>query len=82
MLLDNIAPGTIADTLKVSCDAVYYHKRRLDLQAALPTVSVQKPLGRKRAFRPGINEVYCLFTFLHALLYLILSFNTKSCFAA
>ena len=57
MLLDNISLGTIADTLKVSYNAVYYHKRRLDLLALIPTVAMTVPTGRKRAFGPGIDEV-------------------------
>jgi hypothetical protein len=57
MLLDKVPLGTIADTLKVSYNAVYYHKQRLDLVALVPTIALGVPLGRKRAFGPSINEV-------------------------
>jgi putative effector of murein hydrolase len=57
MLLEKIPLGTIADTLKVSYNAVYYHKQRLDLLALVLTVALAVPLGRKRAFGPGIDEV-------------------------
>jgi hypothetical protein len=57
MLMDNIPPSIIATTLKVLPHSVYYHKQRLDTQAAVPTVSMDRPVGRKQAFGPGIDEV-------------------------
>ena len=57
MLLDKVPLGTIVDTLKVSYNAVYYHKQRLDLLALVPTVSLAVPLGQKRAFGPSIDKV-------------------------
>ena len=57
MLLDNILLGTIADTLKVSYNTVYYYKRRLDLLALIPTIAMIVPTSQKRAFGPGINKV-------------------------
>ena len=57
MLLDKVPLGTIADTLKVLYNAVYYHKQCLDLCALVPTVDLAVPLGRKRAFGPSIDKV-------------------------
>lgn len=57
MLLEGTAPGTIADALKVSYNAVYYHKQRLDQLGPVPADAVASIVGRKRAFGPGIDEV-------------------------
>jgi hypothetical protein len=57
MLIDKIAPRTIADTLKVLAKAVYYYKQRLDQLSLVPANAVAAVVGCKRAFRPSINKV-------------------------
>jgi hypothetical protein len=57
MLLDGVALSTIAATLEVSYNAVYYHKQRLDLVGSVPASAVAATVGQKRIFGPGIDEV-------------------------
>jgi hypothetical protein len=57
MLINKIAPRTIADTLKVSAKAVYYHKQRLDQLSLVLANAVATVVGYKRAFGPGIDKV-------------------------
>ena len=57
MLLDNISLGTIADTLKVSYNAVYYYKRHLDLLALIPTFAITVLTSQKQAFGLSIDKV-------------------------
>ena len=57
MLPEGIALPTTADMLRVSYNAVYYHKLRLDLLGQVPANIVGVTVGRKRAFGPGIDEV-------------------------
>ena len=57
MILDGVALPTIADTLEVSYNAVYYHKQCLDLVGSVPADALATTVGRKQAFGPSIDKV-------------------------
>jgi len=57
MLIDKIAPRTIADILKVAVRAMYYYKQRLNQLSLVLANAIAAVMSCKRAFRPSIDKV-------------------------